>query len=104
MSLLISICSLASRPIAIQLAWFILKTEIVILIHPTVVLSDILVDTFGPVSLMIFREKISRIFPMKTKSKPERFELHHQKDFDQFLFLYLPEKESKLHTLGRLAS
>ena len=43
-------------------------------------------------------------FSMKTKSKPEKFELHHQKDFDQFLFLYFPEKESKLHTLVRLAS
>ena len=32
---------------------------------------------------------------MKTKWKPEKFELHHQKDFVQLLILYFPKKEIK---------
>ena len=38
---------------------------------------------------------------MKTKWKPEKFELHYQKDFVRLLFLYFLEKKSKLHTLVR---
>ena len=41
MFLVISMCSLASRPIVIQLVWFILEKEIVMLIYPTVILGGI---------------------------------------------------------------
>ena len=46
MFLVISMCSLASRPIVIQLVRFILEKEIVMLIYPTVILGGINVNTF----------------------------------------------------------